>query len=671
MSNRAESILAADIGSVQTRVVLLDVVEGTYRLVGRGNGSTTLDYGTGSVGGGLRRIVQEMERINRRRLLDDDGRIITPEDNARRGVDYFLTTASSGRPMRAVMVALMPDVSLTAGLRAISGAYIEPVAQIHLRDGATDEDRLNSITLNTPDLIFIAGGTNRGAQTALKELLEIVRLGVELIEPNKRPTILYAGNAKLAETVQEIFVDTPLLLADNVLPELGDEDFDSVLRQIGNAYDDYRERQDTGFGEVSEMSNSGIQPTAQSYTLLADYFMRARGGNVVAVDMGSTSSVVVGAFNGDVSTRISTTTGLGHSAQPLYETIGADPIEAWLPFYPQRGEIVTYAFNKSLRPAGVPMSLRDLYLEHGMLRAGLRQLIADARGAWRGVTANEPLPPVDTILAGGAALTNMGNPAYSLLLIADCVQPTGITQVKADPDGLIPALGVLARYNPQAVVQLLKGNNLDHLGTLVSFGGNVSEGKAAADLTITTDDGDEFEHTVEGGNVWSLPLPYGYALHVEIRCKGGATVNGKRRLEVSLEGGSAGILFDARGRELDVGHTPEQRAERLPRWVQQATETVVHEIPPEWLDKPDVTTEESAPDLDAVAAVNASNKPKGGRGFFGFFGGGDDQASVPDDNLEAEDFFDMADDWVENDGDDSQQNEKVIDDPAGDLRDLL
>ena len=124
MAKSAGSILAADFGSVQTRVVLLDVVDGEYRLVGRGAGITTAGYPINDVSVGLQRIISQMAQIGQRRLLDDRGQVITPEDNQRRGVDYFLTTASLGRPMRAVMVGLMPEMSLLNGLRAISSALI-------------------------------------------------------------------------------------------------------------------------------------------------------------------------------------------------------------------------------------------------------------------------------------------------------------------------------------------------------------------------------------------------------------------------------------------------------------------------------------------------------------------------------------------------------------------
>jgi hypothetical protein len=577
--------------------------------------------------------------------------------------------------MTAVMVGLVPDMSLLSGLRAISGAYIEPVAEIHLRDEASEEDRLNNVVLNQPDLVFISGGTDSGAEAALLELLDTVRLGVHLIERARRPAVVYAGNPALTGQVEEMFsgVTPLLLLADNVLPRVDNEALEAVQQELGKAYDDYQERQSEGFADVRDTSTSGILPTAQSYGLLADYLMQAHDSNVMAVDIGSTSSVLVGAFNGDVSTRISTTRGVGHSARTLYDDIGADAIQAWLPFAPARGELVNYALNRSLRPAAIPMSVRDLYLEYAFMRAALIQQVQEIRPSLRDVNPGDPLP-VDMILAGGAPLTATGHAALSLLLIADCLQPSGITDVKADPDGLIPAMGTLARYSPEAVVQLLNGDNLTHLGALISFDGTPEPDKPVAEMTITTPDGEKFTHTLNGGHVWSLPLSGDANLQFDIRCKGGMRLEGKRRRKITLRGGSGGLLFDARGRAVQPGDTPAVRAERLPLWIREATDkTIDHAIPDEWLTAPD----DAEPVDDIPLAEDSVSEAKRG-GFFGLFGGGEDKKAAPaEEDIsedEMDDFFSMADEWADEPdetGDDSQQEEKEVDDPAGDLRNML
>src|SRR5262245_55843642 len=134
-ANRSGSILAADFGSVYTRAVLIDVVDGMYRLVARGESRTTSGYPIEDVSVGLDRALVQLSEVTGRRLVGEDGRIITPEKADRAGVDFFVATASLGKPLQTVMVGLVPDVSIASGLRAASGTYISVAETISLYDG--------------------------------------------------------------------------------------------------------------------------------------------------------------------------------------------------------------------------------------------------------------------------------------------------------------------------------------------------------------------------------------------------------------------------------------------------------------------------------------------------------------------------------------------------------
>ena len=121
---RINSILAADFGSVNTRALLFDKVDGAYRLVGQGAGPTTIGSPIDDVQVGLASILRKMSEATGRRFFDDAGRIIRPEQVDRVGVDFFLTTTSAGQPLRAVLVGLYPQVSIAAARRAIAPFFI-------------------------------------------------------------------------------------------------------------------------------------------------------------------------------------------------------------------------------------------------------------------------------------------------------------------------------------------------------------------------------------------------------------------------------------------------------------------------------------------------------------------------------------------------------------------
>ena len=588
------SILAVDFGSAQTRALLFDLVDGEYRLVARGQTRTTMGYPIDDVHIGVERILRDITNTTGRRFFDDSGELITPEQLDRSGIDYYVTTASAGRPIKVVMVGLVPDISVATALRATSGAYVEPVAEIHLDDDADEEERLNQIILNRPDLIFVSGGTDGGAQSALLEMLNQVNFAIKLLPEAFRPTVLFAGNAKIADQVKELIGNTTrVMIAPNVRPTEDEEELEPAQIMLGQAYDEYKERHGFSYRHVASMTDSGILPTAQSIATLTQYFAQSMEVNVLSIDVGSATTVLSMSVNQVINTAIRTDIGMGHSARSLVDLVGEGTIEQWLPFYLEPDELINYVLNKGLRPATVPMDMREMYIEHALLRVGIRYIMATARVNWDTLPVFGDMPPIGLIIGAGATLTGTGTPALDMLLMVDALQPTGVTHVKSDPYGVVSALGAMALNSPDAVVQLLGDNIIDHLGTVISVSGNPRYGRRAIKLTITTEDGEEFEHEINGGDVWLLPLPANVKLTVDIRLSRGLTINGKGRLKMTLRGGKAGVLFDARGRNLTMGSTPEERAANMPRWMATVLELEEPmDIPEIWLEKP--TDPESA-----------------------------------------------------------------------------
>ncbi len=638
MANNGSSILAADFGSVNTRVMLFDLVQGRYRLIAQESGLTTLNDPADDVSVGLRQLLRRIEQYTGRTLVNSDGQVIMPEDMDHNGVDAFITTSSAGRPMRAVLVSLIPEVSLSTALRTIDSAYVEPVAEVHLRDGRTEEERLNALLRNRPNLIFISGGVEHGAQQAVQQMLQLVHLALRITPQGQRPLVIYAGNSALSAKVHGLLGDlTAVYVADNIRPDISDEEFDSAEVALGRVFDQYRDSADEGFHAVSEMSSTGILPTAQSYELLAEYLRKAHSGNVIVADVGSTSCILVGSFGDDVATRISTRSGVGHSAPLLLEQVGTEAIARWLPFIPAPAEIENYALNKSIRPASVPMNVRELYLETAFLREALRYEVQESLYQWRGTTPGAPLPPVAALVIGGSPLAGTGNPFLSMMLAADALQPTGVTRVYADPSGFAPMFAPVGRLNPEAAVQLAEGGALVNLGTLISIEGYAAPDRTVARLTITTGDGEKINYELKGGHLLSLPLPAEYSLTLQIRTVGAHRIGGKRRLKLTLSGGAGGILLDARGRNFEPAAAVAARAQWMPLWLHEATDEPLQPIPPEWL----------GVDASQVEAVPAAQ---------------------PADILELAG-FDEAD-FPEN-GDSQRKKDDELNEELGSLRDLL
>ncbi|MCA9881546.1 MAG: glutamate mutase L [Anaerolineae bacterium] len=582
MMERSGSILAADFGSVTTRLVLVDVVEGAYRLVARAGGPSTVGFPIDDASIGLRRLVDEIGKRAGRTFYDAGGEMVIPEGMDRTGVEAFVTTATAGRPMRVAIVGLVEDVSVASARRVLSSSFVEVVATLTLEDGRDEEGRMNELVLNRPDLIFMVGGTDTGAVRALETMVAPIRTALQVQDAGIRPAILFAGNSKLVPTVEAAFNDlTTVLYADNVRPRMDVEYLDSARTQLTKAFNSYNSRQRGAFRNLK--SSTGLVPTARGYALVAEYIARTSEKNVLAVDMGSATTVMIAAFKGQVDTVVSANYGLGHGAPNLVRQAGAENVRPWLPFESSNQQVADYARNKSVRPSSVPVNVRDLYFEQGLLRAGIQHLIQSNRHDWPDVGKQGALRNVDLILAGGKGMTGSGRSGWDLMLIADAVQPTGITQVKADPYGLIPAIGAIATINSDAAVHLLSNDDLDHLGTIISLEGQPQPDRWAARITVTTDDGETFKQEIMGGELLLLPVRTGRAISLRIKAGRGMRVAGKGSFKKRIEGGRAGILIDARGRDLVLASDASARSVQMPAWIAQAAGIAAHPIPQDWL----------------------------------------------------------------------------------------
>jgi hypothetical protein len=292
--------------------------------------------------------------------------------------------------------------------------------------------------------------------------------------------------------------------------------------------------------------------------------------------------------DGHTSTSIRTDIGLGQSAHSLLNLCGVDAIREWLPFYASDNEIVAYALNKSLRPATMPDSPRALYMEHAFLRAALRALLQASRPAWTPGKALDdlkaPLPAFRRVIGAGSALANTGRPGMAAMLLLDALQPSGVSQLQLDTHALIPALGALARINPEAVVQLLDAGGLESLCTCVSISGRPRPNRRAARVTITKDNGETEQRDITGGTLWVYPLSIGVKAIVRVSVRRGLHIGGKRGVKIEVEGGTAGLIIDARGRPLPLARDPKGLAAQLPEWYAQATGDPIREIDLDWLE---------------------------------------------------------------------------------------
>src|SRR5579863_212755 len=123
----ASSILVADCGATFTKVSLLGLVEGQYRLIARGVAPTTFAAPDKDVTRGILQAINEIEHITGRRFVAG-GQIVSPEDPSGDGVDLLVSTMSVGGPMRLVVLGAVSQELETLAAQAVSGLHAETFA---------------------------------------------------------------------------------------------------------------------------------------------------------------------------------------------------------------------------------------------------------------------------------------------------------------------------------------------------------------------------------------------------------------------------------------------------------------------------------------------------------------------------------------------------------------
>ncbi len=601
------SILTADFGSVYTRVLLIAPVDGMYQVVARAITRSTNGFPASDISLGLQQAIKQVEAVTGRKLLTKDGNIIRPEGHNRQGVDHFLATSSSGRSLRAVLIGLMPDVSLESGRNAVEGSYIDVVDTLSLRDDRDEEDQLNAIILSDPDLLFITGGTDGGAVDPLWRVLNVVKLAVASIDASERPIVIYAGNHSAVESIEENFDPlTRVFIADNVRPTLEEEFLRSAQIRINQAFDTYKEAQGRGFRKVGSMSSIGLLPTAQSYRTVSRFLGMANKSvdTLVVLDVGSASSVLStyqDRAKEESKSQIRTEVGIGHSAPSLVDAVDIERFRRWIPFAIARADLMNYALNKRLRPGAIPESRDELYLEHALLRVGVETMLDNQRPDWR----TNP-PQIDRIIGAGSTVAEAGTPALAAMLLLDAIQPHGITELYIDPNGLIAAMGAITYVVPEAVVQLADGDNLDYLGTVFSLDGAPKYGEKAGKYQIEYESGEKVEGVITGGAIYVIPLAIGRTANVRISgLRRGVRLAGRGGGRRKVHGGTAGLIIDARGRPIPLESELADRARYITAWYEFVS-GVEHPTPDENALQP--VEERYAPDDFVVGGTLADKE---------------------------------------------------------------
>jgi hypothetical protein len=569
--------LTVDIGSINTRAALFDLVEGRARFLASGTGFTTAGAPLFDASEGVRYAMDQVADISGRILTGDDGRPIIPFTGGGAGVDFLATTFSGGAPLKTVAVGLLDQVSLTSVLNLASTTYTKVIASVSLSNSGKPEEYIDVIQRERPDVILIAGGTDKGASQSVLRLVNLIGMALFLLPEGERPDVLFAGNPALAAQVKKFLEPlTKIYLAPNIRPSLSVEQLGPARAVLTDIFNQHHINKVLGIAELSTWSGGNMLPSSHAIGRVTRFFSKiipnAETTGVLSVDVGSSSTVVAGGFNGDLRLRVFPDLGMGDGLSGVLKRSQMEDIVRWIPVNISPNYILDYIQNKIIHPSTLPATAQDTYIEQALGREILARSVQDAMSAFPKNAARleaNTLPVFDPIVISGGVFTNAPSPAFSLLMILDALQPTGIQRILLDKNHLSAGLGAASVVVPALISQLLFDPTVFiNLGFVVSPISRARQGVAVLQVRVQYESGHETTVKVHQGNIQAIPIPLGQRAKVFLDPlhRSNIGLGPGRSTSMQVVGGVFGLVVDARGRPLKLPDEPDVRHNLLLKW---------------------------------------------------------------------------------------------------------
>jgi uncharacterized protein (TIGR01319 family) len=568
----ADSLICIDVGSVHTRAVLFDVVEGRYRFLASGSSPTTAGLPFRDIGEGIHRALEALEVVTGRVLLGDDERLIIPSQPDGAGVDGCVATLSAGAPLKVVAVGLLEDVSAESARHLATMTYAQVAETFSLNDRRKSDARLDAILRLRPDLIIVAGGTDEGASQSVLSVLESIGLACYLFPEGQRPDVLFAGNQALEGEIKSAMESfASLHMAPNIRPALEFEQLGPALARLNDIYRLVRARKLAGVNDLELLTGGTILPTGAAFgRMIAYYSAQDTTAPALGIDLGASSVTVAAALAGDLSLSIYPDLGMGAPLAGILNTITLDEIGRWLTLESSASYVRDYLHSKVAYPASLPQTPEDLAIEQALARLVIQAAVKRASQhfpkkvarPWAGL-----LPVFEPIVAAGGALANAPNPGQGLLMVLDALQPTSNTVVCADQNNIVAALGAAAAVNPVLTVQMSQ-MALQPLASVISPVGKANYGTSILRVKVKFSNGNTTKLEIKHGALEVIPVPLLQKVELEMEPLHGFDVGRGpgRKARIEMPGGMMGVVIDARGRPLHLPADPARRRELFKKW---------------------------------------------------------------------------------------------------------
>jgi len=592
---KLQSILATDCGSTTTKAILIEFIDGEYRLRFRGEAPTTVEAPFEDVTRGVLNAVMEVEELSSRKLLEGE-KIITPhKDNE--GVDIYVSTSSAGGGLQMMVAGVVKSMSGESAERAALGAGSIVMDVLASNDGRKPHEKITRIRQLRPDMILLSGGIDGGTTKHVVELAEILkaanpqpRLGSDYKLP-----VIYAGNNKASDEISKTLGEqTDLTIVENIRPILERENLNPSRDKIHDLFMEHVMQQAPGYNKLMSWTDAPIMPTPGAVGSLIEMIAEEENISVVGVDIGGATTDIFSVFQNQFNRTVSANLGMSYSICNVLAEASLKNVLRWVPIDMDEKELTNRIGNKMIRPTTVPQSMEELKIEQAIAREALRlsfiqhkSFAVNLKGVQKERTISDAfeqsdsglslvnMMELDLLVGSGGVLSHAPRREQSARMLIDSFLPEGITQLAVDSIFMMPQLGVLANIDQKdlaesarkAALEVFNKDCLIRLGTCVAPVGKANVGDEILSVTLAMQDGSEKQVILHQGELLAIPAEYEPINATLNPAKGMDVGAGKNeQINTTVYGGVIGLVFDGRGRPFNLPVENDKRISSLNIW---------------------------------------------------------------------------------------------------------
>ena len=584
-------ILATDCGSTTTKSILIENIDGEYRLTHRGEAPTTVEAPFEDVTRGVINAILELEELSGRKILDGEKFINTCQEGTN-GIDLYISTSSAGGGLQMMVAGVVKNMTGESAQRAALGAGSIVMDIIASNDGRKYHEKVKRIRELRPDMVLLSGGVDGGTKSHVVELAEILaaanpkpRLG-----NNYKLPIIYAGNKEARKEVNKTLVDkTDLKMVDNIRPTLEVENLQPSRDKIHDLFMDHVMAQAPGYDKLKNWTDCPIMPTPGAVGEIIKRIAEKENISVVGVDIGGATTDVFSVFEGKFNRTVSANYGMSYSICNVLADAGVENVSRWLSHDLDSADLTNRIANKMIRPTTIPQTLEELIIEQAIAREALRlsfnqhkKFAVSLKGVQQERTISDTfdqtmsgetlvnMQNLDMIVGSGGVLSHAPRREQACKIMIDSFLPEGVTQIAVDSIFMMPQLGVLASVHEKAALQVFNKDCLIRLGTCIAPTGSGEYGEDMMEYSIEVKD-ERISGILKHGELKLIKASY-MPCKVELNTKGDYRINADTSYSGEVYGGEVGIILDGRGRPFNFEYSSKNRLELIKNWRKSLNE---------------------------------------------------------------------------------------------------